>query len=341
MKDVSRIPHRPAPGLCPVNGIRDLIQWRSGRDWSNQFLHGLGGGGGFAYLRFNAADPPRQVYWGVAGPRQHAYLADLLGAEYKAIENRTFKFSWRKAREALDAGIPPVLGPLDMFYLPFYPGIYRQRHIPIHYLLLVGYDEENVHVYDTGQEALQTLPREELQQAWDVNVPGLGKRNRLVILDIPPDPPPTELLIQRSVADQCRTMLRPPVSMLGVPAMKKLVREIARWPAELGKERAAASLRQVREYLNSPPDLAGDHLTAGRDLYVAFLDEAGPMAGLDFSGAADRLRTVIEIIPQLAETLRKGRLEEAGTLFGRIAQVEVEAYTELSAILALEDLAPG
>ena len=56
------IPHRRAHGMCPVNGIRDLVQWRAGRDWSNEFLYGLGQGGGFAYLRFNSADPPRQVF---------------------------------------------------------------------------------------------------------------------------------------------------------------------------------------------------------------------------------------------------------------------------------------
>jgi hypothetical protein len=123
--------------------------------------------------------------------------------------------------------------------------------------------------------------------------------------------------------------------------MKKLARELPRWPQELGEDRAAASLSQVREYLNSPPDLTGDHLTAGRDLYVTFLTEAGPMVGLYFSAAADRLRTVIEIIPQLADALRDGRLEEAGGLFGRIAKEESQAYYELSEILGLEDLTTG
>jgi len=148
------IPHRRAHGLCPVNGIRNLVHWRTGRDWSNEFLHGLGQGGGFAYLRFNFANPPRQVYWGTASPRQHKYLADLFEAEYTELENRSFKFTWKKAQEAMDAGIPPILGPLDMFYLHFYEGIYHQRHIPIHYLLLVGYDAENAYVHDTDLEAL-------------------------------------------------------------------------------------------------------------------------------------------------------------------------------------------
>lgn len=324
-----KIPHRQAPGLCPVNGIRDLVHWRSGRDWSNPFVQGLGQGGGFAYLRIDVADPPRQVYWGVAGPRQHRYLAELLGAGYTESENRSFGFSWRRAREAVDAGTPPVLGPLDMFYLPFYPGIYRQRHIPIHYLLLVGYDDERAYVHDTGQDGVVELPLAELEPAWDVHVPGLGKRNRLVTLDIPADLPATGALIRRSIADQCRTMLHPPVSMVGIPAMEKVARDIAGWPRELGDSKADKCLRQVLEYLNSPPELQGSHLTAGRDLYIAFLEEAGPMAGLDLFHAAGRLRESMASIPRLAAAIRTGQLADAGACFQRIAQEEAAAYGRL------------
>jgi hypothetical protein len=330
MAHLLTIPHRPAHGMCPVNGIRDLVHWRSGRDWSNEFLHGLGQGGGFAYLRFKSADPPRQVYWGIAGPRQHEYLAKLLGTNYTVVENRSFKFSWNKACAAVDAGTPPVLGPLDMFHLHFYAGIYHQRHIPIHYVLLVGYDDENAYVHDTDQEDVQTIPLGELQPAWDVSVPGLGKKNRLVVLDVPPNLPSDDALIRKSIVDECQTMLHPPVSMVGVPAMQKLAREIARWPEELGKDTAAACLRQVREYLNSPPDLEGNHLTAGRDLYITFLQEAGAMAGLDFSAAINRLRESVAIIPQLAEAIQENRLEEAAAHVRRIAEGEAETYAGLS-----------
>jgi len=333
MTQMLTIPHRTAHGMCPVNGIRDLVHWRAGRDWSNEFVFGLGQGGGFAYLRFNAATPPRQVYWGVAGPRQHKYLADLFGADYTEVENRSFKFSWGKAREALDAGMPPVLGPLDMFHLHFYEGLYHKRHIPIHYLLLVGCTDDPAYVHDTDKDAMQEVPLAELELAWNVNVPGLGKRNRLVALDIPQSLPPTDVLVRRAIADQCQTMLRPPVSMLGVPAMEKVAAEIAGWPEELGDETAAACLRQVREYLNSPPDLEGNHLTAGRDLYVTFLQEAGEEAGLNFSGAIGRLCESIGLIPQVAEAIRENRLQDAGALFGRIAEAEAGAYTELETLV--------
>ena len=327
------IPHRSAPGLCPVNGIRDLVQWRAGRDWSNEFLYGLGLGGGFAYLRFGAADPPRQVYWGIAGPRQHRYLAELLGAGYTELENRSFKFSWRKAQDAVDAGTPPLIGPLDMFHLHFYEGLYHQRHIPIHYLLVIGYDDEKVYVHDTGQDHVQTLPLEELELAWNVNVPGLGKRNRLAVFDIPDTLAPDGEIIRKSIADECQAMLHPPVSMVGIPAMEKVAREMAGWPEELGDDSAGTCLRQVREYLNSPPDLEGNHLTAGRDLYIAFLEEAGPMAGLDFSEPITRLGATVALVPQLARAIREMRLEDAAVCFGRIAEAEREAYSLLGGLV--------
>jgi hypothetical protein len=331
------IPHRKSPGMCPVNGIRDLVEWRTDQNWSNEFVWGLGQGGGFAYLRFNAADPPRQVYTGIATPRQHRYLAELFGACFTEIENRAFKFSYSKAQEALDQGLPPVLGPLDMFHLPYYEGIYHTRHIPIHFVLLVGLEDQKAYIQDTGTEELQAIPLEELRLAWDVNAPGLGKRNRLAVFDIPAHLPPVEVLIRKSIADQCRTMLYPPVSLVGIPAMEKIAREIPKWPVELGEETAAMCLLQAREYLNSPPDLAGNHLTAGRDLYIAFLQEAGEMAGLDFSLAVQRLCESMGVVPELAEAIRQKELEKAGACFAHMAEAETEAYLELSRIIDLPD----
>jgi len=324
------IPHRPAHGLCPVNGLRDLIHWRTGRDWSNEFLYGLGQGGGFAYLRFNFADPPRQVYWGVAGPRQHKFLAELFEAPYTEIENRTFKHAWEEAQQALDAGTPPVLGPLDMYYLHFYKEIYQQRHIPIHYLLLVGYDNENAYVHDTDQNDVQSVPLNELEPAWDVNIPGLGKRNRLVILNIPQEIPSDVTVIRRSISEECKMMLKPPVSMIGIPAMEKVAREIAGWPQELGVEAAGKCLQQVREYLNSPPDIMGDHLTAGRDIFITFLEQAEVMANLDFSEAIDRFRSGMAYLPKIAAAIQQGDLKVAAAGFAGIAELEKEAYTILS-----------
>ena len=329
MEHYLSIPHRIAHGLCPINGIRDLIQWRTGRDWSNEFVYGLGQGGGFAYLRFNSADPPRQVYWGTASPRQHKYLAELLMAGFTELENRSFKYAWEKAQEAVGTGTPPILGPLDMYYLHFYNEIYHQRHIPIHYLLLVGYDKENAYVHDTGLIEVQSVPLKDLELAWDVNVPGLGKRNRLAILNIPQEIASTQTLIRKSITDECKMMLKPPVSMIGIPAMEKLSREISNWPKTVGIDNTGRCLQHVREYLNSPPDLMGDHLTAGRDIYIEFLEQAGEMAGLDFSEAIHRLHIAMDMLPNIAESIQRENLPDAAAGFAFIAEKEKEAYTIL------------
>ncbi len=323
------IPHRVKPGMCPVNGIRDMVQWCTGNDWSNEFLWGLGQGAGFAYLRFDKVDPPRQVFTGNATPRQHKYLADLFNAPFSKFENRTFKFSWGKAQAALDSGTPPILGPLDMYHLRYYPELYHKRHIPIHYVLLVGYDNKNAFILDTGEPDVQEISLDDLQQAWDVNVPGLGRRNHVTIMEIPKELQPVEKLIHKAIKDNCQMMLEPPVSMVGIPAMRKVACDIGRWAEEFGKDTAEKCYLHVVEYLNSPPDPQGNHLTAGRDLTIAFLEEAGAMAGLDFSYAIKLLQKSISLIPALAGSIRKKDLEKARKLFDQFADVEEQAFLEL------------
>jgi len=162
-----------------------------------------------------------------------------------------------------------------------------------------------------------------------VKLPGLGNRNRLAIVDIPQALPSTEALIRQSILDQCQTMLHPPVSMVGIPAMKKLASEITHWPEELGEEMAAKCLLQAREYLNSPPDLEGNHLTAGRDLYIAFLHQAGQMAGVDFSEAVGHLQESISLIPEAAGAIQLNDLVRAALGFERVAEAETRAFSAL------------
>jgi hypothetical protein len=171
----------------------------------------------------------------------------------------------------------------------------------IHYLLPLVM-MTNAYVHDTDKQEVQSVPLAELEPAWDVNVPGLGKRNRLAILNIPQEIPPTDVLIRKSIGDECRMMLNPPVSMVGIPAMEKVSREIAHWSTELGKDGTEKSLQQVREYLNSPPDILGNHLTDGRDIYVT--PRAGwRMINLDFSEAINRFQAGIKVMGKIADAI--------------------------------------
>jgi len=62
------------------------------------------------------------------------------------------------------------------------------------------------------------------------------------------------------------------------------------------------------------------------------------MARLDFSGAIRRLRETIAAIAELAEAIRQNQLEHAAGYFHRIAELETEAYAELSKIVGATGL---
>jgi hypothetical protein len=201
-------------------------------------------------------------------------------------------------------------------------------------MLLVGCDDECAIVVDTGWEEVQQISLADLEVAWNISVPGMGKRNRLAILNLPEKIEPIEKLIRKAIRDQCQLMLKPPVSMLGIPAMQKLAREIQGWPQELGDETRQRCLQQVLEYLNSPPDSQGDHLTAGRDLYIAFLQQASEAARLDFSKPIDQLQVVLDIIPKIAQAIQVMDLSTAAKSFMQVAVAEKQAFSLLNELVA-------
>ena len=128
--------------------------------------------------------------------------------------------------------------------------IYHDRHIPIHYVLVVGYDDEvrEVSIQDCGCEGVQHISYEEFEKSLNVTVPGMSKKNtaRAFIL---PQPLPTELEIaQKGLHYRANKMLNPPVSLFGIPAMRKLAKEIFAWQDR-------ESFEHLVMYATTPPEL--------------------------------------------------------------------------------------
>ena len=119
-----------------------------------------------------------------------------------------------------------MVGALDMYYLNYYPDLYLKEHIPIHYILLVGYDEEKktVFVHDCSIEGMQEMPYDEFEQSINVNVPGLSKRNTYRVFKTPDLIPDEIEVADKGFDHKARHMLKPPVSMFGIPAMRKLAK---------------------------------------------------------------------------------------------------------------------
>jgi hypothetical protein len=185
MKTVIPLPHKVLDYSCPINGIEDQYEWKTGTRLPGYFLMDLSAIG-FIYIKQKRAPAPGMVGWGNGmGKAQHEFLADLIGYRWNCSEGRPFKEAWQMAKASVTRGTPVILGLLDMYHLPYYPKFYHRIHIPQHFVLLVGYDEDQdtALVQDNGLPGIQEISLNDLRLAWNVNNPGQGQKNTLYILE--------------------------------------------------------------------------------------------------------------------------------------------------------------
>lgn len=67
---------------------------------------------------------------------------------------------------------------------------------------------------------------------------------------------------------------------------------------------------------------------------IAFLEQAGTLAGLDFGEVIFHLQVSIKTIPTLAEAIRRNDLEKAALCFNQPAEQETVAYTALTRLVS-------
>ncbi len=126
----------------------------------------------------------------------------------------------------IDQEQPVVVGALDMYYLPY---LSRLPHPHPLRAADAGYDDESqqVFVHDCGCQDVQIVSYEEFKRSLNINVPGMSKKNTARVF-IFPQPLPSELeLAQNGLRFRAQKMLHPSVALSGIPAMRKLAKEIS------------------------------------------------------------------------------------------------------------------
>ena len=230
MKMIHALPHRVCESTCYVNGLEDLLAW-NGANYIDFLLSVVGGMAGFTYLRFKRADPPCMVYWGANPKYLMKDLARIIGFKETVIEGRSFKFTFARLKDFINEGRPVMAGALVMYYLHYYQELYGKEHVPIHYVLVVGYDDEEqvVYVHDCSHESVQTIPYDEFEKSLDVKVPGMSKRNTIRAFTIPREIPSEFEVAKKGFSYKADRFLHPPVRLFGIPAIRKLSKEIFEW----------------------------------------------------------------------------------------------------------------
>jgi hypothetical protein len=340
------LPHKVCGMTCMVNGLEDMYEWKTGQrlpDWLLFYVSGLGAG--FTYVKNKRALSPCMVFWGVTIRQQYAALAEEVGFTWKIHEGRSFAYALEQAKAHVDRDTPVILGALDMFHLPYYERFYHHFHVPIHYVLLVGYDDKRAMalVYDCDRPDAQGIPYTDLQAAWNVNVPGLSKKNTFFVFEFNSHLADIATIARDGLRRRAEAMLKPPVGILGLKGMRKLARELSRWPVELSPAQLDAALHHLAEYTGFPPALpsrlmgytdAPDNHAAGRDGLANLLNQlvadynrpAWTEAAVLFKQSGQTLEKMTDAIVDFV--LGEGdTLEPASKLVGQVADLEEQAYT--------------
>jgi hypothetical protein len=327
MKKLIDIPHEVHESTCYVNGLFDILTWK-GADYTYFLLPIIGGMASFAYLKFKMAQPPRMVYWGTSPKYLMKNLQEILGFTQTISEGKSFKSEFPKIKGYLDKDVPVVVGALDMFYLHYYIDLYQKEHVPIHYLLVVGYDDEQelIYVHDCTFAGVQEIPYREFETCLNVNTPGLSKKNTYRVFTLPSKPPSELEIAEKGFKYKANSMLKPPVSMFGIPAIRKLAKEITDWTN-------LSCINHMVAYAGLTPPLIAEDLSNNDGLRFQesnlFRDMGLKYNRKQWLEAAELFRQSGESIIELCRAALALDMNGCSEFLKQIADLEEKAYKTL------------
>lgn len=259
-------PHRHA-GHCETGALTALLRDRA-LDLSESLVFGIGSGLFFVHLPLVKVGGIPLTAYRVA-PRMIIRKA----CKRLGIDMRTERFrSTEAGRYALDRllanGVSVGLQ-TSVFWLPYFPPDMRFQ-FNAHNLVAYAKSGDEYLLSDPVFEDVVRCQAADLQRARFAKGT-FAPRGLLYYPEKMPDAPDVNAAIRAGLRDTCRQMLGIPLPFIGVRGIGYLARQIERWPAKLGFERA-------RSYVSSVVRMQEEIGTGGagfRFMYAAFLQEAG------------------------------------------------------------------
>lgn len=256
------VKHHLSSGCCMWSGIEDVYATRTDQMLPAAFLFALSSFGEAVFLKFKEVNKP--FMFSIAdGRTRKTYdrIKNIIGLNYQISEGRTLEYALKSIKKEIDEGNPVILGPLDMFYLP-YLKMYHNEHIPMHYVLMVGYDEEKdcILIYDCDREELQELPQAELVQAWQIEKNAVGDKNGFIRFSIGEKPIDKYKLADSCLRNKAMRQLCEKPDFVGINAYNKIATEFPLWKDKLSNEEYRSALAFAAQSLGMVPKLPNEIL---------------------------------------------------------------------------------
>jgi len=287
--------YRHIPGHhCGSTALRNLLGFH-GVEISEEMAFGLGAGACFYYVVVDGTSPSRFTNGRVA--RLEENFLELTGAPLRLRTDDDPGRSWQMAHELVDGGRPALLL-TDLYYLDHYG---RSAHFPGHAVVLAGYDAERAWLSDTGFTELQTTALESLAEARHSKQPVFELAGH--VIDLPDaaglDASSLASAAPRAIERAAREMLEPSLGEYqGVPALRRLAREIGAWPE------SADDWQWCARFLYQVIERRGTGGGNFRRMYSRFLEEAGREESGLAGAAAERWSALAEAAREASEPER-------------------------------------
>lgn len=308
MKNLIDIRHHVHDYECMWNGIEDIYMKQTGESLPDNFFFLLSGFGSFCYLKTEKAELKRMVALGDGRTKKmYEFLAPIVGFEYKHYPYKTFGQALKKAKREINTGYPVVLGALDMYYLPYFQKLYHREHIPFHYVLMTGYDDEaeQIYLHDCSRSELLPLSYDELLNSMNCSYPGLSKPNTVCTIRMTEPKSKLQIAVD-SLVKKGQLFLNPPVNFLGYKGFEKFILELPNWKQEMSCEDYDRILTNMVMFFGTVPTVPN---------VLRGIDEPDSVV---FRGGFDKMSRMLST---MGNDYKKGNWIKAAEIFGEGADV--------------------
>ncbi len=327
---------------CVTGSMRHIYEYH-GCPISEDMLLGLGAGLGFVYWHMKGTDPFIGGRGNVGRPGEEG-LERTAGKRTGVIVESHSTGSEAKAEKTLFSmidGGEPVMLQVDMGFLP-YLGLPEDYHFGGHAIVVAGLDEDQRQVLIADRDTeLHPTSLDDLALARGSKHQPFPPRNTWYRFDFSGFRLPAANDVWDAIDEVLVTMLKPPISNLGVKGIRKAARRILKWPSVLDKDQLRRTSFNTFIFIDATGGTGGGIF---RYMYARFLKTAAEITGEPrLEDVGDSLHVIGDHWQDVAAIFEQALtvddpavdLPEISDRFLNIADLEQQAW------LQLQELADG
>ena len=321
---------------CESGTVTNLVN-HHGLKISEPLVFGISSGIFFGYMKTPMRDFP-MVFSRIRPGKILDNFTKRTGVKFKSQKFTDPDRAEKELDRLLDQNQPVGLQ-VDFFYMDFFPPWHRV-HINIHYIVVIGKEDDHYIVSDCYHPTIAKLHRDSLRKGRFAKGSMAPKGLMFYPVDVPSEIP-LEKGIQHGLKNTVFNMLKIPIPFLGVKGIRRFADKIVDWP------NYAKDTEHLAHNVFLITTMLEDQGTGGagfRYIYASFLREAATI--LDESVFNEYAKRMMEIgddwrnISLFASRIAKRRelgtdkLREMGSMIRENADLEQCFFKDLRQTIA-------